>query len=86
VQLTGVVKRRISDRGFGFIETVEGRSFFFHLTDLQEGLAFDEAQEGVQVDFEVKRLPSEDKAGAAQCIRRHVAPPSPTPAEPVQSQ
>ncbi len=68
---TGVVKRRIADRGFGFIEAEDGRDYFFHLTDLQPGLYFDDIVEGQQVDFDVKKQPSEDKAGAAQNVRRH---------------
>jgi cold shock CspA family protein len=71
VLLTGIVTRRFPDRGFGFIEAGDGRSFFFHLTDLQVGLPFDDVQEGLQVDFEVKRQPGFDKAGAAQNVRRH---------------
>jgi len=73
VPLTGVVKKKIADRGFGFIEAGDGQ-YFFHLTDLQNGLSFTEVQEGLQVDFEEKRQPSIDKAGAAQKVRRHVVP------------
>ena len=70
VLLTGTVTRRFADRGFGFIEAGDGNSYFFHLTDLQDGLHFDDVQEGLLVDFEVKRQPSFDKAGAAQNVRR----------------
>jgi len=71
VLLTGFVSKRFADRGFGFIETGDGRNYFFHLSDLQGGLSFDEIYEGMPVDFEVKKQPSEDKAGGAQNVRRH---------------
>jgi cold shock CspA family protein len=71
----GMVTRKISDRGFGFIESADGRNYFFHLSDLLPGLDFDEVQEGLKVAFEVKRLPNEDRAGAAQNVRRHDLPP-----------
>jgi cold shock CspA family protein len=71
VQLTGIVKKKIADRGFGFIEGAEGMNYFFHLTDLRNALSFTDVQEGMQVDFEMKKQPSLDKAGAAQNVRRH---------------
>jgi len=72
-QRTGTVKKKVSDRGFGFIHTNDGGAYFFHLTDLQQGLEFEEVDEGLLVDFEVKKEPSQDKAGAAQNVRRHMA-------------
>lgn len=74
VLLTGLITRRFAERGFGFIEGSDGRNYFFHFTDLQPGLEFDEVQEGLRVDFEVKKEPREDKAGAAQNVRRHETP------------
>lgn len=70
--LSGIIKRKIADRGFGFIECEDGQSYFFHLSDLVGGFYFDEVMEGMSVSFEVKRQPSEDKAGAAQSVRRRV--------------
>jgi len=69
--VTGIVARRFAERGFGFIETGDGKNYFFHLTDLQNGLDFEDVHEGLQVDFEVKKQPSDDKAGSAQNVRRH---------------
>jgi cold shock CspA family protein len=69
--LSGMVKKKVAERGFGFIHADDGRDYFFHLTDLQAGLEFDEVGEGLPVDFEVKKEPSYDKAGAAQNVRRH---------------
>lgn len=69
--LTGVIKKKVADRGFGFIHGEDGRDYFFHFTDLQAGLEFEEVGEGLQVEFEVKKGPSQDKAGVAQNVRRH---------------
>jgi cold shock CspA family protein/uncharacterized LabA/DUF88 family protein len=69
--LKGIVKRRITDRGFGFIATGDQGDYYFHLTDLQPDLEFDDLIEGLTVAFEVKRLPAAEKAGAAQNVRRH---------------
>jgi uncharacterized LabA/DUF88 family protein/cold shock CspA family protein len=68
--LNGEIKKKVADRGFGFIQATDGRDYFFHLTDLENGLDFDEIQEGLPVVFEVRREPSYDKAGAAQRVRR----------------
>lgn len=92
VLLTGTINRKIAERGFGFIEAPDGANYFFHLTDLQDGLDFYEISEGLEVDFEIKRLPSPDgKAGAAQNVRRHgagleaaVAPAPETDAAPAE--
>lgn len=70
--LNGIIKRKIADRGFGFIETEDGQSYFFHLSDLIGGFYFDEVMEGMAVSFEVKRQPTEEKAGAAQGVHRRV--------------
>lgn len=71
VPISGTVTRKISERGFGFIETLDGANYFFHLTDLQAGLDFYEVDEGIEVEFDVRRHPGPDgKAGAAQCVRR----------------
>jgi len=67
--LTGIVRRKIADRGYGFIESQEGRSYFFHLSDLEPELGFESIEEGLEVSFQVKREPSESQAGAAQAVR-----------------
>jgi cold shock CspA family protein len=77
--LTGEIKKKVPDRGFGFIRAGDGNDYFFHLTDLSSDLGFDQATEGLKVDFEVKGLPAGGKAGAAQNVRRHA--PSPAAAE-----
>lgn len=71
--LTGIVKKKVLERGFGFIQAENGRDYFFHFTDLQPGLGFEELQEGVEVDFIVRKEASAEKAGAAQGIHRHLS-------------
>jgi cold shock CspA family protein len=68
--MKGEVKKKVADRGFGFIGAEDGHDYFFHLTDLEDDLNFDFMSEGEPVVFEVKREPSPDKAGAAQHVRR----------------
>ena len=73
--LLGVVKRKVADRGFGFIQAADGDDFFFHFPDLVGDLTFDALAEGLSVGFQVKRAPSADNAGAAQKV--HLVPPRP---------
>lgn len=71
--LSGTISKKFAERGFGFIHADKGKDYYFHLTDLATDLDFNDVQIGLQVDFEVKKEPSQDKAGAAQAVRRHVA-------------
>jgi|YelNatPaOPRAMG01_1025707.scaffolds.fasta_scaffold35752_2 cold shock CspA family protein len=68
--LTGIVRKKMADRGFGFVQTDDGKEYFFHITDLSPGLEFDQIEEGAVVQFEVRREPTHDRAGAAQAVRR----------------
>ena len=45
----GTIKR-ITDRGFGYIDTGGEKDLFFHMSSL-EGVSFDELQEGQRVSF-----------------------------------
>ncbi len=45
----GTIKR-LTDRGFGFIDTGTGQDMFFHSSNL-EGVSFDELQEGQRVSY-----------------------------------
>lgn len=47
----GKIKRLVSDRGFGFIET-DHDDIFFHHSEVQ-GVTFEELQEGQEVEYEV---------------------------------
>ena len=45
----GTIKR-LTDKGFGFIDTGTDKDLFFHLSSL-EGVHFDELQEGQRVSY-----------------------------------
>ena len=47
----GKIRKLISDRGFGFITTEEGKDLFFHRSQLQ-GLDFSSLREGQEVEYE----------------------------------
>ena len=46
----GTIKR-LTDRGFGFIDTGSDKDMFFHLSNLEEGVSFEELQEGQRVSY-----------------------------------
>ncbi len=45
----GTIKR-LTDKGFGFIETGKGPDMFFHVSNL-DGVRFEELREGQQVSY-----------------------------------
>lgn len=45
----GTIKR-LTDRGFGFIDTGTGKDMFFHMSSL-EGVRYEELQEGQRVSY-----------------------------------
>jgi dolichyl-diphosphooligosaccharide--protein glycosyltransferase len=50
----GIIRQLLTNRGFGFIKTAEGKDLFFHRNQL-EGVDFFSLREGQQVEFEVGR-------------------------------
>ena len=69
--LTGVVKKKFTDqRQYGFIHAVDG-DYFFHLTDLDPALWYEDVREGMEVDFDIARRPAAGKNGNAQNVRYH---------------
>jgi len=54
--------KRITDRGFGFIEPNDGgEDMFFHMSSCS-GVEFDDLQEGQSVEFEVGQGPKGPRA------------------------
>lgn len=49
----GTIKR-LTDKGFGFIETGSGPDLFFHMSALQ-GVTFEQLREGQRVSYEEGR-------------------------------
>ena len=45
----GTIKK-LTDKGFGFIDNGTGKDMFFHLSNL-DGVQFDELQEGQRVEY-----------------------------------
>ena len=56
----GTIKR-LTDRGFGFINTGGDEDLFFHSSGL-EGVSFDELQEGQRVSYTEGRGPKGPRA------------------------
>ena len=56
------------DKGYGFVTTDDGVSFFFHLSDL-EGLDFETLEEGREVVFEVKNPTRGRQGRSGQDVR-----------------
>lgn len=52
--MKGTIKRLIRERGFGFINTEDGKEIFFHTTALQ-GMTFASLTEGQSVEFDVEK-------------------------------
>jgi cold shock protein len=47
----GTIKKLIGDKGYGFIQTEEGKDLFFHRNQLQ-GMEFSSLKEGQEVEYE----------------------------------
>ena len=62
----GTIKR-ITDKGFGFIDTGSSKDMFFHSSAL-EGVHFDELQEGQRVSFNVGEGPKGPRAENVKLI------------------
>lgn len=56
----GTIKR-LTDRGFGFIDTGENKDMFFHMANL-EGVEWDDLREGQKVTYEVGEGPKGPRA------------------------
>ncbi len=63
----GTIKR-LTDKGFGFIDTGSDKDLFFHSSNL-EGVNYDELQEGQQVSFTEGRGPKGPRAENVTPVR-----------------
>ena len=61
----GKIKRIIRDRGYGFIQSEDGREIFFHATKLQEQ-DLKNLKEGDPVEFDVEK----DRL-SYKCVKSH---------------
>lgn len=56
----GTIKR-LTDRGFGFIDTGDGKDIFFHMSSVVE-TSYDDLREGQKVSFDVGEGPKGPRA------------------------
>jgi CspA family cold shock protein len=66
----GTIRRLITDRGFGFIQTAEGKDLFFHRSQL-EGVDYSSLREGQEVEFEV----GQGRSGRPEAVSVRLAQP-----------
>ena len=59
--------KKITDKGFGFIESPSGQDMFFHSSSV-EGEQFDELREGQRVTYEIGRGPRGPRAERVKLI------------------
>ena len=58
---TGVIKRLVSDKGFGFVAAQDGSEYFFHQSAVQD-TRFDQLREGQTVTFDKGQGPRGPRA------------------------
>ena len=63
----GTIKK-LTDRGFGFIQTVDDKEIFFHRNELQ-GVDYYSLREGQEVDFDMGR----GRDGRPQAVKVRLA-------------
>jgi CspA family cold shock protein len=63
----GTIRRLLEQRGFGFIQSEDGRSVFFHRSEVHH-VPFWELQEGQAVEFVVENTPQGPKARQVRVI------------------
>jgi cold shock protein len=62
----GTIKR-LTDKGFGFIDTGTGKDIFFHMSAL-EGLQYEQLEEGQRVSFNEGQGPKGPRAENVRVI------------------
>ena len=62
---SGTIKK-LTDRGFGFIETASGTDIFFHMSSLATGLEFNDLREGEKVSYTEGQGPKGPRAEEVQ--------------------
>lgn len=62
----GTIKK-LTDKGFGFIDDGSGKDMFFHMSNL-DGLQFDDLQEGQRVEYTEGQGPKGPRAENVRVI------------------
>lgn len=65
--MDGTIRKLVSDRGFGFIRTQEGKDIFFHRSSLVEG-NFDLLEVGQPVTFDEEDSPRGPRANNVRVV------------------
>lgn len=66
---TGVIRRLVKDRGFGFIKVDDGQELFFHRSELRD-TTFELLKEGESVEFEKGEGPKGPKAVNIKLVKK----------------
>ena len=59
--LNGIIKRLVSDKGFGFVQAADGTEYFFHQSACTD-TRFDQLREGQALTFEKGQGPKGPRA------------------------
>ncbi len=59
---TGIIKKVVADRGFGFITAEDGKEYFFHRGAIVAPLTFEQLSGGERVSFAVEESPKGPRA------------------------
>jgi cold shock CspA family protein len=62
----GMIRRLLEHRGFGFIQSEDGRKVFFHRSEVLQ-VPFAELQDGQVVEFAVEETPPRAEGTARTC-------------------
>ncbi len=65
---SGIVRKIIADRGFGFIIAEDRKDYFFHRSGLQAPLDFDQLVGGERVAFEIEASPKGPRAVQVRAV------------------
>lgn len=65
---TGIVKKIVADRGFGFITAEDAKDYFFHRGALDSSLDFDRLTGGEKVEFEIEQSPKGPRAASVHAV------------------
>jgi CspA family cold shock protein len=66
---TGIIKRVVNDKGFGFIKGDDGREYFFHRSGTSA--MFESLREGQDVTFEEEPSAKGPRATDVRTVERH---------------
>lgn len=66
----GTIRRLYEHRGFGFIQSEDGRDYFFHRSDVLR-IPFETLQVGQAVEYTLMATPQGPKARRVRVIETH---------------